>query len=358
MLNHNKTERNYYLDLLRTLFAISVMFLHFNNTYLFFHLSSVATCVDLFFILSAFVLTKSLSINLRYTQFVINRIARIFPLYLFLLLIVTILQIKWIHINFVNFVHQILLLQIFTSQKVGLIGQSWSLCIEFWLNISFLYLVNLMYFRYQKSQKYIIAILFIIIALCFNALHRHGTMDIWSYNHYATIRGINGFSIGFLLFIISQFKIKNTLAPNNLQIFILQSCLFCILFGVMFLYKQNVFLNGCVVVASFSLIIILSECNKNKFSIFTKYKILKNIGQISYSIYLIHLIVLSLYQRNDNHLINSHPVLLVIFLMCLTIYISTLTYKYIEKPLQAKTRQYLNNFVNAFSKCFFKCGTK
>lgn len=297
--------------------------------------------VDLFFILSAYVLTLSYLSKFQvsfttndYFQYFKKRIIRIFPLYFFCLLINIPLQ----NFNFIDFLINLSLSQVvFKTPITSAIGPTWSLSTEFLMYIIFPFL--LLYINKVKhvliliifslmvvfSNQYIPTYYFDVNELIVKKIPVKGSFDLF-FGTSAMIRTLTSYVLGILFF-----KNFNRLPNFNFLLTLL-------IFIVCLYFKANDF-----IIYLFCFLFLKLAIAKNFFSKILSHNFFYFLGEISFSIYLIHIII-------KGYLIKFSPLEwpidgLKFNLLCLiaTIILATFTFYFIEK----KSKNYFsNNFLN------------
>ncbi len=192
------------LNIIRTFLAVVVMFHHYEIKI--FPNSGLA--VDFFFILSGFVLAMRYDKSSDLLNFVIDRIARIFPLYFFALIvqIVVIREYPDIFFLITNFIliHMIG----FSSNSLGILPPSWSLSTEFWSNILLLFPVMVIT-KNSEAKKIILPLLLLLVFLIYLLLFTETNFEHWHQKKVGLLSGgfvrcCGGLFLGYLTYHISQ----------------------------------------------------------------------------------------------------------------------------------------------------------
>ena len=316
------------IDSFRAIAVIVVILNHFNKDFL----PNGYLGVDIFFVLSGFVITKSLlskdydSFESFYKSFLIKRFRRIYPVLIFVVLLFLVL------INFydpsTNSTFLTGLTSLFAFSNIFLYTQSiqyfsdissynsflhtWSLGIEEQFYIIF----PIVYFLFIKNKKFfkIFLILFIAISIYFFI------------NEYA-----NNFSSAYYLPQYRFWEIASgsfiALLPKY-KLSFLQNFNFVFLFILLFLSVENNELLHIGIVFSTSLFILLYD-SKSFIDKPLNNALVNKIGLLSYSLYLIHLPVSVAFKWYDIDLDIFYYIALILGL-------SLFTYKYIEIPNRLK----------------------
>lgn len=326
--NIKKKELNE-VHLLRAVAAISVTIFHLflGNPELFPEKSILSKTtsygylgVEIFFILSGYIICYSLPINYRYSNlksFLIKRIVRIYPAYFVSILLVIILNYFSHYIthtaNTLSWLDIFSNLFFFTNFGLGdyINVVYWTLGIE----IQFYVLIGLSFMLIKNSNG---VILYILILLAISSLPKTPNMDLIFPN-------LSIFALGILTFF---YKKKEML---KLRSFLILS--FSILVHIYFFLGTAVLIASCI-----CLFILLFWTKTNKVIIF--------FSNISFSLYLIHVTVggkvINLVLRYINTLPERY--LLFVSSFAITIFFSYLFYYIIEKPTLAwsKNIRYTN----------------
>lgn len=328
------------------------------NSYLF---------VDFFFVLSGFVITHAYKDRLKnisnFTHFISRRLSRLLPLHLFLLLLFVLLEIgKWVLYQFgvwnadaAPFTNEYsvisLLSNVFLAHSLGFHDYlswnypSWSISVEFYTYIVFA-LVGLIT---CKSIYFRRLVYFILIAVSFYYIFNNTQNLNDATYHYGIFRCIAGFFLGSICYRVFL-KTKDLNLP--IATFLEIGSITLIYLFVSYLGKDKLSLFAPII---FTLTVYIFSFEQGYISKLLKANPIQNLGKWSYSIYMVHAFIILLIGRIINvfekiygqtysvtHLHNDTTTeliffkniyimdaLSVIFIMIL-IYISSLTYKYIE----------------------------
>ena len=330
-------RRLLFLDSSRGLAALIVLLSHFqltifpqlNNSWLLktpFHLIMDGTSAILyFFILSGFVLTLSIRSNGKisignYVKFIILRIFRIFPAFIFTLLItyVTIHSLDpgrttWLsqywntQQDFHSLINQALLIvRLPNDPLLRLIPHDWTLSIEIVLSMFLPFLV----YAFRKKSIYFLIVIYLLVQFfkidpfifdfslgIFMACNLETLKNRWSRNKYK----IYLLSFAFLL-ISADFAFPDLMKATDIVLIHHKSWGLAILLWV-----------------------IISSTNVQRV---LSFKPMIFLGKISYSLYLLHLIILFISVKFFT--LNAATFLLVY--LTFTVVISSITYYLIEKP--------------------------
>lgn len=307
------------------------------------------TAVALFMVLSGFIFTYgALGHKIQYLNFIKNRILRIYPLFILLILV----GVSAYPNNFsITSLFQTLFCLSNLSGSLNLgpfSAMFWSIAVEFQFYLLFPFIFNLGEKYKIKKILYIliISILFRIISYLLNANIR----DV-SYN---TIIGrIDQFVIGMIIAKIFNVVQANLLYKKYFKIFLIPSTI--MVFLSLFIFNK---LGGWPIISFWKLIwptiegliwglfilcyTMVFNSSKNLLSI-----ILSKIGEMSFSIYLIHFTIIQIIsERNWFILFSNSPFLnsiltVLLIILPITMCISFITYNVIEKPFLGLRTKYL-----------------
>ncbi|WP_158534852.1 acyltransferase family protein [Mucilaginibacter hurinus] len=299
--------------------------------------------VDLFFILSGFVIsyvymTKSEWAYAYVKKFYIARFARIYPLQLFsltialLILLSNVLTVE----NLPNAIsHQALIKQVLLLNAMPvvtlnntLIFTSWSVSIEWWLYI----LVFPILFTLKNIRKYLASPLIITLTMLSVVVFLHNLPDDVRFTRGwpAWIRGVSGFSVGWLIHYHYTKRTKFSVFCQKYCTLLVSGWMLTILILPQFTLQQP------WVALVLSPFVLMGLCYDTS----TASKLLSNkaivfLGDISYSIYMLHPIVLIILTNIFPFLDLSDALVIILFTSLgvgLTLITSSISYNYIEKP--------------------------
>lgn len=305
--------------------------------------------VDMFFILSGFVISYSYpaSTGVRsYTRFLVRRIARIYPLHVLTLLVFAGLALIGIagpteHSGVSDFLYNLFLIQAWgVTDHLSFNSPAWSISAEL-----FCYLLFPLLMWLAGSVRPIV--LAIIVAASYGIL-AHGHLPIWAERSqmyganfdYAMLRALPSFLNGILLAIL--FKLsgpyrKKPVAIAGIAVFAL---------SVLIL---NVFAKPDLAIILFSLAILLTAVGESAFQRFPGSDWLGRLGNTSYAIYMLHELLLLLLFKPAWHYLGLQPGAFALFALacCIVLTIAAdVTYTYIENP----ARKLINRLAPAAAK--------
>ena len=313
-------KRIYVLDALRGVAAFFVMLFHYTSDYRKeFSLQTNPTLdvfwghygVQLFFIISGFVIFMSINNITSVTKFLYKRFIRLYPTYWICLIITSLVLLFYPIPNYsfsgINFIVNLTMIQqLFNVPNID--GSYWSLFPElvFYAIISFVLLFKL-------KDKIIYVIILWLLGICFNSVFpsfleiilnlRFGMFFIMGIVFYRIYKGINH-KYEHLLILLS---IGTVYLVRNEVTYTMVSLILCFLF-YLFVYNKLNFLDN---------------------------KILLFLGTISYPLYLIHKVVgtIIIYRLNI-YGVNNY--LAIVCAVIVSITIATFIVFFFEKPLLKK----------------------
>jgi peptidoglycan/LPS O-acetylase OafA/YrhL len=356
------------LDGLRGIIALSVLTFHFQCIYPlesreFIHGGYVGS--DLFFLISGVVLTHVYEEKIRsgaisFREFFVHRLARLYPLYFLVLLAILAIDL----VSFRFFPHSLHsenghfavaspplltgLLNFLCLQGMGFNTAfpwnlpTWSISVE--LAVNFIWFWLLM--RCRGSAP------FVALAVLAGLILANNTpiLDAWTHNVYGIVnlgvmRGLMDFSIGCLLcrHVIrgGEFSRYGAVGANA------AAASAVALAALTFRYADSGpaswGLDYATVIVGFPVLIVTSLHSKTFLNRFLMWKPVLWLGEISYSIYLLHWVILRIFSRLGEKIPSSVPltihgsVYLVLVLLC-----SWGTYTLVEKPFQKRVRAWLS----------------
>lgn len=353
------------IDGLRFLAIASVVLFHLNNfiiakdTNVYLHeidtnnilfqpLNSGGIGVELFFILSGFVLglpfarwhvLKEQSVNIR--KYFLRRIIRLEPPYIIAMTILGFACVYVAKTMSLNEAIQSYFASIFYMHNFFYPGvlpyinvAAWSLEIE----VQFYIIAPLLAYVFKISNQLTRRVV-IIAAIIFCALLN---TQFLSLPYLSILNALHNFLLGYLLvdFYISHDDTKSK--PINKILIVCSTILFASIWLVKFPFQfRNLQFTSFTFIflmttGIFYYLVIVRKC----FKLF-KIKWIINIGGMCYSIYLIHYAIISavgnplmLYQFSDYQLVNQS--IYALLLLTLVLIISTIFYKIVEQPFMRK----------------------
>jgi peptidoglycan/LPS O-acetylase OafA/YrhL len=355
------------LDALRGMAAVGVVILHYhmyfdagpNWVILYPAYKGAEFFVDLFFVLSGFLLTQVYAHITSYRELVVRRFARLFPLQWLALILVLVGQYFYTLAWGKPFIYRIndtyhFILNVFLLQQTGLQtgfsfnGPSWSISVE--------WIVNLVFFSVLLLPRLTLpaALFFAISSISLLAASQPNITNFGlSFNYIDTslLRVFFGFFVGVIAAVSLRTKLITSTAPKTWDIL-------AMLLGISFLLflsikSTNKIISLQIIAVGILMPLLVISCAKGLVAgRILSAKPLVWLGDISYAVYLIHFPVLLLIFGFRLHLpfnLNSAEGMLATLLIVLLV--AHFVFHYFEKPTQRFLRRILsqnnNNPINA-----------
>ncbi len=359
-------ERFEVLDIFRGVFSAMVVFYHmsaFANT-LFINNNFVYNSdlfVDFFFVLSGFVIAYSYrAINSTHSlqHFLKKRWWRIYPLHFVMLMIFVLIEITKrffvghvqinnlnnVNNNWVSFISSLFLLNSIKMPGVHDVSwniPSWSISAEM---ISYVFFGGIMLVLFKikkKAYKNYIAAAVAIVAIVVVRLVTGNVMLNYSFD-FGFLRGLAGFFTGVLCMSAYTY-FKSSMHAMPAKVFHIAEVLLLLSVGF-FIYEGEIFKQvGFIYLLLFFLAVFTFAFEKGFVSHLLKQSgILKRMGKYSYSIYMTHALLLSVFNIVFIRLLHLKPsaYMWLFALNYLLIYkVSEWTYKHIEMRFAARTKR-------------------
>lgn len=305
--------------------------------------------VSFFFILSGFILAynyqdKIISREVSYKDFWAARIARIYPLHLFTLLLSLPIfftdsfnaPVKWT----LSFLANLFLLQSFVPDEqiyFGFNAVSWSISNELFYYLAFPFLI----FGFYKFTRSVYFSLILLLAIPLGIYFSPTSIEVFVFGINPLLR-ITDFIIGILLFKIYESRIIEKWFKKFSTASLLEFAALAI-FVLFFIFRESV--AGGYRLSSYywipmGLIILVHSYQKGIVSKFLSHKSLILLGEISFSFYMLHGLVMRylLAVERRLHLVQHHYIMMVILFLA-TLVASYIVYKLVELP----SNRYLRN---------------
>ncbi len=337
-INHVKS-----LDGLRGIAVILVLLSHSSNSGIFFHeylnFGGVGKSgVYLFFILSAYLLDKQIiekftkgKANKEYwINYIFRRFLRIYPLYVIVLITYFLLfKVGFnTHIESIQDLFQHIIL--FEGKSVF-----WSIAVEFkyYLISPFIIYICHQYFKWNKYMSSIFILILILISVLYSIKVNLSELN--------TFRYLSVFLIGTIISILTvKYKVSITKALKTkvLDIIAMISCILLtwfipyyhnLLFGNQIDAESSKYIFPIGILWSTILVAVIFGV-KSFFVTILEYKFLRFFGVISYSAYLLHMLVLAIVNKA---LVNFPEFSKIYIFLILTITVASISYYMIERPL-------------------------
>jgi peptidoglycan/LPS O-acetylase OafA/YrhL len=302
--------------------------------------------VNLFFLLSGFSLAlpylngkRDLSNKTEIWNFYKKRFHRLIPLMLISSIIGVYFCSHFEHDAFLDFIYTVTTLNTFTEKyffpKVN--DVLWSLSIEVWFSICFVFIIYCF-----RKKPYLTTGLIFIIALSVRIYSVKACVDykILNYIKDSLFGRLDDFLLGMIVcYWILNTSVLQKIKPNIFFSFLLLMLIYLLSKNNFEIWYYNrvleknqgfyiAFMNNYTQVILLLLLLFYFTMNKWLSFIFKNY-ILRMLGRMSFSIYIWHSFLVELFDQKIGNTESSDSILLVKFWL-LTLFISILTYRYIE----------------------------
>lgn len=294
--------------------------------------------VDFFFILSGYILTYTYQSQFhqlqgrQYQQYLIKRFARIYPLHFFLLLAYLMIpailfltgrEIHPVEFSPVAFIYKLLLIDSWWNGYNDTWNvPSWSISVEMFAYFLFPVVVYFLKNKHPIVHTVIFSGMILGIAFSFKLMgYTNIGQDI---HHLGMTRGLGEFVLGICSYFIQKNLFTHFSFSGRVGLFL----------GVLFIvvaYQMKIY-NYFYIPLGFSLILMSLVSYSGMIQKILLHKSLVYLGDISYSVYLSHNLILNLMVKGflENHEIASTT--WVLSYITLTLGFSCVTYHYLEMP--------------------------
>lgn len=312
--------------------------------------------VDLFFSLSGFVMaltygrwfTDGYSVE-AHKDFLLRRVARIYPLYL--LMTLAVVMASWLglsargDITTVKALSNLLMIQAWGITN-SLLGPAWSISVEWAVYLLFPALVLLILRGgHWRTVVAIAACVGVLGLLCSSdtwwmlggQTSRHGPLDLYMGDSVGPLlRCVAGFSLGLAAYRLKDIRWIRKLGSSS-------PCQLAAAAVLVLLLQQ--YGNDVALALMFPIMIVMLYCNRGPLSAFMGSRPIHLLGTWSYSLYLIH----TKFEKLNHYLygkLDAAGVPLVeLFASAMTllcaIAVSALLYRFVEKPCRIRFQHWL-----------------
>ncbi len=333
----SKNIRFVSLDLLRGIAALAIVVFHAMHR-LAPVLDPLSICVDLFFVLSGFVLAPIFpNQKVAVKAFMLKRALRFWPMAVTALLVKLVLVLQQTlagnalsdQINAVSFIGALLLLQIIYEPSLTWIVPLWSLSAEWFSNLIAVPILL------RKSRSLEFSMVFIGLILIGLGIYLNAGTNNDVASHFglqALGRALAGLFIGILLRKNLE-KLSKVKLFNNL---IVAGGAFFALYVLTYIFKTSASFLAALFVSPLIVAIALKndEVINSKFNRFAKQS-----GNLSFGIYVWHVVIINIIARTllilglDTKSSLQNASLLLVLTIPITILATLATQRFVEKPV-------------------------
>ncbi len=317
------------LDSFRAIAALSVLVFHFTHKQFFWGQYGV----QLFFIISGFVIFNTIEKIKSGKEFIIKRFLRLYPTYWICLIITTLIinlfqKYSLESISVRQFLFNLTMIQEILGEK-NVDTSYWSLQPELFF---YAFILILFWLKQLKNIEYIGYVWLAIILL--NAAFK---IELY----FQPIRLLNIRHGQLFLSGILFYKIYKGNISKHIIIQLFVCYLTCLIVYPLAYPNTNLFFENMLVISIIYGLFILFLLNKLSFLATPS---LQFLGLISYPIYLIHQKIGLIFINFCNTTLEIPNILTFTFAIILVLIISLVIYKLIESPIRNFTKLFLNNF--------------
>lgn len=356
----NKHKYFYNVDFLRFLLAITIVIYHCstrNYLYKFFpnvewlssfykNASDANLSVDMFFIISGFFLFYTFK-EIDVFEFIKNRLIRLYPLILFYSMLTIFMSIYVFEIpNYLPYKEFYRLLLIdnigFSLKSVGL---TWFVSVSFWISLFYFYSykhLNRKFFNFLNALLVLFCFVFFIHSFNGRLGAAHYCVSYYNIFNVGVMRGIAGIGTGYFMFLL-----YNSLSVYNNTKFksIISTILECSLIYFVFnhLVFQRLHYSNLIVIIAFCTLFILFTLQNGLLSTLLNNNFSKLLGKYSYSIFMVHIFVLQVF---DVYIFKTHPSVIISYgywnivsIVLCSIIVAVLVHHLFEVPIAKKLKQ-------------------
>lgn len=331
------------IGLIRFILAILIVMFHFKEYAIGFINNNLVgithcnICVDFFFIMSGFFLFYTTNTKLSIYQFGLKRFLRLAPLLWWFLIFYAVISIffKNIHFSLTDNILRIFLLHDigFGPLSGGIGGHvHWYISALFWSTLAYYYLIKLVNNKYHNLIIWLITI--ISYGLYLNHSH-FGTggnyQNIFYFINIGILRGLGGLGLGYFIHkIYSKTPITSCNLLSKLFITGFEIYLSGLLIHYLFFTTKLPAKSPTTLYLVFSVLFYLFLTNKGYLSSILNNNLFAELGQSSYAIYVMHVIVPPIMKN----IVNFENDILTYFTFVITaLLLGICTHYLIEIPL-------------------------
>ena len=332
------------LTSLRMLFALMVFVSHFNivsNVFDVHLLTEGYVGVSFFFVLSGFIIAYSYdgrftSGTVTKRNFWVARIARIYPLHWFMLMVAAALGTytlsngwgDWLR----HFIPNLFLCQSYVPEGgyyFSFNSPSWSLCCEQLFYLSFPFLVPLLHKPRRLLSLFVLSAVAVVI--CMSVTPESLAKDIWYVNPIARFPD---FLLGMLAYSVLQRKECPAPSRSNATWYEVGAVILFVAFYLFSAYVPQVYRYSCYYWLPVACVIYVFARQQGALSRILSWRPLVWCGEVSFGFYLIHHLLFRLYVEAERHsALSLSPYMAVTVLFAITMILSAASFYGFEQPM-------------------------
>ncbi len=315
----------------------------FNNDYVSFFFQQANVGVSYFFILSGFVMIVAYGnkANVSFTEFITNRLARIYPVYLLALFLTFGLDLLKNNIVVENYLLNAFMLQSWVPTKaLTTNGPGWSLSVELFFYITFPILMNKVFSKLKLKINAVWIISFWLASQVIFHLFYYNVLTVPYYKasdiSFNPVMHWNEFLIGNLAGLFFMAKLRDA-KKNYLPAIVLALVLLIL---ILKFPTGLIFYNGYLAILFVPLILLISLSNDSITKVFSRKQFIF-LGEISFGIYILQSPVMKVFSAVENHFrLDKEFGFTILFLarVLTLIAVASVSYVYFEKPLRNKIK--------------------
>lgn len=299
--------------------------------------------VSYFFVLSGFVMIIAYHKKQRISalNYLRNRFARIYPVYLLatLILVSYYLLTTNVNVDIIDLFLSIFMIQSWVPERALTLNfPGWSLSVELFFYVVFPFLFNYIYSKFNYKKLILPILIFfgisqLLFFYFFYSEYYHGQHTA-SHNllFYFPVIHLNEFLIGNL---IGLYFVQREYKTRNNSLLILSLIIIC---GLILKYGNAIDYHNGLLAIIFAPLILLISYDQSWISKISKSKPMIHLGEISYGVYILQIPIFSITRRVLLYLGITDKMLIFYTCFLVLIIASSITYKFIETPLRKKIK--------------------
>lgn len=362
-------KREYFknIEFFRILFAIIIVVYHLFNYFslsisldnpLLIYMRQNAgeaghTAVDLFFIISGFLLVMTLNTKLTVIEFLKKKFIRLFPVMLCMFGLSFVLH----QFDIGPFNKYTYVLSLFFLNNVGLttaygLHATWFISVLVSVSTFYFYIIK----HFEKKYSDLIIFILIMFSYAFLIHALKGSIDrgICQYYYvfsFGVMRGLAGIGIGiFIANIYNEYKaVIKSYKPTVLNI-VIYSLLELYFFGFVtynLLFHKISGNNDLIIILAFCVLFYLFILKRGILSKFFESNGSVVMGRYAFSLFLVHLYILDIlkvcFWKHNAMFVQAHPIFNIIMPIAISMLCAFILYHFVEIPATKYLKKKLNN---------------